>query len=225
MTGISAPSLAEEMAARLRTRITDGHMRPGERLSEGQLAGEMDISRNTLREAFRLLTREGLLQHQPNRGVFVTTPSMASIMDIYRIRRLIEPPALAQAWPGHVAVERMRAAMDRTCALRDAGDWQGVGSANIEFHQAIVALTDSPRLTGFFARIAAELRLAFGLLQNPERLYLPYIPRNTEILALLESGDAAGAARLLGEYLDQSERALLEAFALLDTTRSAYKET
>lgn len=50
----------------------------------------MDVSRNSLREAFRLLTKEGLLRHEHNRGVFVATPSVASIIDIYRVRRTIE---------------------------------------------------------------------------------------------------------------------------------------
>jgi DNA-binding GntR family transcriptional regulator len=211
----AAPGLAEDMAAQLRGRVTGGALRPGQRLSEAKLAAELEISRNTLREVFRLLTREGILRHEPNRGVFVATPSMASILDIYRVRRLIEVPALAQAWPGHAAVARMRAAVARAETLHPAGDWLGVGSANMEFHSAIVALTDSPRLIGFFTQIIAELRLAFGLLDSPEQLHRPYITRNAEILGRLEGGDAPGAARLLEDYLNQSERAVLEAFARL----------
>ena len=211
----AAPSLAEEMAARLRASVTGGALRPGQRLSEARLAAELEISRNTLREVFRLLTREGILRHEPNRGVFVATPSMASILDIYRVRRLIEVPALAQAWPGHAAVARMRDAVAHASGLHPKGDWQGVGSANMEFHSAIVALTDSPRLIGFFTQIIAELRLAFGLLDSPELLHRPYITRNAEILARLEAGDTPAAARLLEEYLNQSERAVLEAFARL----------
>ena len=211
----AAPGLAEDMAAQLRGRVTGGALRPGQRLSEAKLAAELEISRNTLREVFRLLTREGILRHEPNRGVFVATPSMASILDIYRVRRLIEVPALAQAWPGHAAVARMRAAVARAETLHPAGDWLGVGSANMEFHSAIVALTDSPRLIGFFTQIIAELRLAFGLLDSPEQLHRPYITRNAEILGRLEGGDAPGAARLLEDYLNPSERAVLEAFARL----------
>jgi len=210
-----ASGLAEEIAARLREQVTGGALVPGQRLSEARLAAELEISRNTLREVFRLLTREGILRHEPNRGVFVAVPSMASILDIYRVRRLIEVPALAQAWTGHAAVARMRAAVVRARELRPIPDWRGVGSANMEFHAAIVALTDSPRLTRFFAQVIAELRLAFGLLDSPELLHAPYIPRNAEILGRLEAGDPAGASRLLEDYLNQSERAVLEAFARL----------
>jgi hypothetical protein len=73
---------------------------------------DLDVSRNSLREAFRLLAKEGLLRHEPNRGVFVATPSMASIIDIYRIRKIIECQALAKAYPKHPAVARMRGAVE-----------------------------------------------------------------------------------------------------------------
>jgi len=209
------PSLTEEIATRLRDQVTGGTLIPGQRLSEARLAADLDISRNTLREVFRLLTREGLLRHEPNRGVFVAVPSMASILDIYRVRRLIEVPALAQAWPRHEGVGRMRAAVGKAQRLRELGDWRGVGSANMEFHAAIVSLSDSPRLNDFFAQIIAELRLAFGLLDSPELLHEPYIDRNDKILATLESGDAVGASIMLDEYLTQSERVVLQAFARL----------
>lgn len=212
---MTEPSLIEEIASRLRDQVTGGTLIPGQRLSEARLAAELDISRNTLREVFRLLTREGLLRHEPNRGVFVAVPSMATILDIYRLRRLIEVPALAQAWPRHPGVERMRAAVQTAQGLRATGDWRAIGSANMEFHAGIVSLTDSPRLIGFFAQIIAELRLAFGLLDSPELLHSPYINRNAEILARLEGDDAAGAAALLEDYLNQSERAVMAAFARL----------
>lgn len=213
MTPATSPSLAEETAARLREQLASGSLTPGQRLSEARLAAELGISRNTLREVFRLLTREGILRHEPNRGVFVATPSMASVLDIFRVRRLIEVPALAQAWPRHDAVARMRAAVGRAESLQDAQDWQAIGSANMEFHTAIVALSDSPRLTAFFAQIIVELRLAFGLLANPEHLHRPYIQQNRAILTRLEEGDPKGAAQMLLDYLEQSERAVMAAFA------------
>lgn len=214
MPAPAAPSgLAEQVAIVLRDRITGGTLVPGQRLSEAKLAGELEISRNTLREVFRLLTRDGLLRHEPNRGVFVAIPSMAAILDIYRVRRLIEVPALTHAWRGHDAVARMREAVELALRASAQADWRAVGSANMEFHSAIVALTDSPRLIDFFARIVAEMRLAFGLLGSAEELHAPYIPLNAGILALLEAGDGEGAARSLESYLSISERNLMEAFA------------
>lgn len=212
---IDPAGLAEQTASRLRSDIIGGELPPGLRLSETKLAAELGVSRNTLREVFRLLTREGLLKHEPNRGVFVAVPSMATIIDIYRVRRLIEVPALAHAWPRHQAVVQMRAAVDKGLAARDAQDWRAVGSANMEFHAAVVALTDSTRLRAFFAQITAELRLAFGVLDSPERLHEPYIERNADILEKVRSGHQDQAAAQMRRYLDDSERVILEAFARL----------
>lgn len=210
---IAPPGLAEATADRLRDQIIDGVLRPGQRLSETRLAADLMVSRNTLREAFRLLTREGLLTHLPHRGVSVAVPSMASILDIYRVRRLIEVPALAQAWPRHPAVAQMTKAVAAAEAFAAGQQWRAVGSANIDFHTAVVALADSPRLSAFFRHLVAELRLAFGLLDSPERLHAPLVAANRDILSALRRDDAALAAERLAAYLDQSERVVMTAFA------------
>jgi len=212
---------AEQIASDLRRRAISGKLLPGQRLSEAQLAAELNISRNTLREVFRLLIREGLLNHEPHRGVFVAMPSMATIVDIFRVRRLIEVPAIAQAWPRHTAVAGMRSAVEAAEACAEEGAWASVGSANMEFHGAIVALTDSPRLMTFFSQLAAELRLAFCMVPCQEELHSPFLKQNRLILELVVSGDNEKAAAALNGYLDQSERRLLEMFAIDKARRDA----
>jgi DNA-binding GntR family transcriptional regulator len=214
MTLALAPRLAEE----IRDRLIAGELKPGQRLSEAALSAGLDVSRNSLREAFRLLTKDGLLRHEPNRGVFVATPSMASIIDIYRVRRIIECQAVARAYPNHPAVSRMRAAVEHARTARDARQWGIVGSQNMVFHAAIVDLADSQRLNAFYAQIAAELRLSFGLLDNPELLHAPYVELNASILDKLETGMTAEASTMLEAYLTQSERTVLAAFSRTSTT-------
>lgn len=210
----SAP-LAQRVADAIRGKLIAGELKPGQRMSEAALTATFDVSRNTLREVFRLLTMEGLLRHEPNRGVFVSTPSLGSIMDIYRVRRVIEGRAMAGAYAKHPAVDAMREAVDAAFACRAAADWRGVGSANMLFHAAIVELADSQRLNVFYAQVAAELRLCFGLFSDPEFLHAPYIDLNAAILSELEAGRPREAAAMLDEYLLQSERTVLAAFGRL----------
>jgi DNA-binding GntR family transcriptional regulator len=204
---------AEIVAETIRQRAIAGKLRPGSHLSEGALCEELAISRNTLREAFRALAREGILRHEANRGVFVATPSMSTIIDVYRVRRMIECPALAQAHPKHPGVQHMREAIKAAEIARDAGDWLGVGSADIAFHAAIVELADSARLSRFFAQVSLELRLVFGLIQDPEFLHGPYLSQNRALLKLLEEERSAEAARSLETYLVQAERFILAAYS------------
>ncbi len=206
-------SLTDTVADTIRQQLINGQLRAGQRLSEAQLAQQLDISRNTLREVFRTLIKEGLLLHEPNRGVSVVVPSIADIIDIYRVRRLIECQALEKAWPLHPAHKRMQEAVDDAMAAREVRDWQRVGSANMAFHAAIVSLSDSARLSAMFEDIAAELRLAFGMLDNPEYLHAPYVDYNARLLQMFMEGQTAAAARELETYLVQSERMVLAVYA------------
>ena len=216
MTTPAAPPpqiLSERVAEQLREQITQGLYAPGQRLSEQALSDSLGISRNTLREVFRMLAKDGLVRHEINRGVFVAIPSIAAIIDIYRVRRLIECQALAQAYPRHPAKKRMRQAVESAQAARESGDWVGVGTANMNFHSAIVQLADSERLDLLFAPVLAELRLAFGLLRDAEFLHAPYVDMNLTILELAEAGSFAQAAASLSEYLVHSERIVLAVYA------------
>ena len=206
-------NLTDRVSEQIRRKLVDGELTPGQRLSEAALSESLEISRNTLREAFRLLTKEGLLKHEPNRGVSVAIPSIAAIIDIYRVRRLIECQALAQAYPRHPARKRLREAVDKALRCRGEGDWRGVGTANMEFHKAIVELADSERLNEMFSHLLAELRLAFGLLNDPEFLHAPYVDSNVKIVELFEAGKPQEAAAALGDYLVHSERIVLAAYA------------
>lgn len=203
------PHRRATVADSLRQRIISGDFAPGTRLSEESLAKAENVSRNTLREAFRVLQEQRLVEHLPNRGVFVASPRRSDVADIYRVRRWIETRALATASVDHPQIDAMRlAVLDAESALR-RGDWQAVGTANMVFHAAIVALADSPRLIRLFRDLSAELRLAFLELKSPEDLHGPFVPRNRALLATFEAAGGAAAAAELDAYLADSLAYLL----------------
>ncbi len=206
-------SLPDTVAATIRQQLINGQLRAGQHLSEAALSQQLDISRNTLREVFRILIAEGLLRHEPNRGVSVVVPSIADIIDIYRVRRLVECQALEKAWPLHPAYKRMSDAVEDAVNARESRDWLRVGSANMAFHSAIVALSDSERLSAMFQDIAAELRLAFGMLDDAEYLHAPFVDQNSRLLQRVMDGQTVAAARELEDYLVQSERMVLAVYA------------
>ena len=116
--------------------------------------------------------------------------------------------------PGHQhpGAVHMREAVESGVRAREAQDWIAVGTANMKFHKSIVELADSPRLVVFYGQISAELRLAFGLLNDPKFLHLPYLDMNASILQCLEEGKAGEATAMLESYLVQSERTVLAAY-------------
>lgn len=200
------------LADLLRQRIIDGDFAPGSRLSESALAERFEVSRNTLREAFRVLAEQGLVEHVPHRGVSVASPSIADVIDIYRARRVIECTALRHSEPEHPAVHRMRESLADAEAHLPAEDWHRVGSANMAFHTAIVALADSPRLARTYRDVAAELRLAFLEIDDPRALHEPFVRKNRVVLSTLLEDGPESAADELERYLMASERTVLGAF-------------
>lgn len=197
----------------LRAQIIDGAFAPGERLSEAALAERLDVSRNTLREAFRALAQVGLVEHVPHRGVSVASPSTSDVVDIYRARRLLECGVLRDASPLHPGVAAMRAALEEAEAAEAAADWGAVGSANMRFHRGLVALADSPRLARAHDQLAAELRLAFLAIDDPQSLHRPFVSKNRAVLEALECPGPEAAAAELERYLIDSERRVLGAFS------------
>jgi DNA-binding GntR family transcriptional regulator len=99
---------------------------------------------------------------------------------------------------------------DAESAARD-GRWTDVGTANLHFHQHLVGMAHSPRADDIARRLLAELRLAFHVAGEKE-LYESFLPRNRELVALLQAGDTATAAAELERYLQDSRAALLAAY-------------
>ena len=88
---LQAPrSLAEDAADRIREQILAGGFRQGEHLVEAKIAEQLNISRGPVREAFKLLRAEGLLNEEPRRGTFVVSLSADDVREIYGLRAALE---------------------------------------------------------------------------------------------------------------------------------------
>ncbi|MEO3854538.1 GntR family transcriptional regulator [Acrocarpospora sp. B8E8] len=210
-------STAEWAAAILRQRVTQGGLLPGSRLVEDELTAELEVSRNTLREAFRLLGHERLLEHKLNRGVYVRVLSPADVADIYRVRRMIEVAAVRRPDQDPIALTALRDAVSDAERAAAESRWLDVGTADLRYHQIIASLNGSQRVNAMMAQLLAELRLVFHTM-DPRALHAPFLPRNRELLTLLESGRTAEAEDLLATYLDEAERLLLATYAQARTS-------
>jgi DNA-binding GntR family transcriptional regulator len=204
-------STAERVADILRRRISEGFFLPGQRLSEESISEALGVSRNTLREAFRLLGHERLLDHRLNRGVFVRLPSAEDVSDLYTMRRVLEGAAVRRKVSEQALATIKEAVLDAGRAVAE-DDWQRVGTANIRFHQALVSLHASPRLDEAMRQLLAELRLVFHVMENPRAFHEPFVERNRVLLGLLEEGRPDEAAAYLEDYFDEAERLLIHAY-------------
>ncbi|MFG2942704.1 GntR family transcriptional regulator [Streptomyces sp. NPDC048282] len=205
-------STAERVSDILRSRIAEGYFPPGTRLSEDGIGGALGVSRNTLREAFRLLTHERLLVHELNRGVFVRVLTVEDVEDIYRTRTLVECAVVRGLGDPPYALDALSAAVTEGQRAAAGDDWKAVGTANIHFHRELVALAGSDRTDELMRSVFAELRLAFHVVDDPHALHEPYLARNRQILESLERGDRRAAEHLLETYLTDSLERVVEVY-------------
>ncbi|WP_267422314.1 MULTISPECIES: GntR family transcriptional regulator [unclassified Curtobacterium] len=202
---------AESSATRLRTMIASGDFAPGTQLSEERLSDQLGVSRNTLREAFRLLARDRLVEHVFNRGVFVRRLSAADVVDLYAARRVLESAAVRACTPSSPALADAASAVSEARAAAAAGDWRAVGTADIRFHAALVRAVPSERIWGLMDGLLAEMRLAFLTTDDPGSFHAGFVERNEAIVDALRADDRSTASALLADYLDDAERTLRSA--------------
>jgi DNA-binding GntR family transcriptional regulator len=200
-------SAVSRVADALRTRIIEGELLPGAKLSQERVQDALGVSRGTLREALQVLVRERLLVHELSRGVFVRRLSLEDVSDLYAVRRVVECAALRSVevmTPG--GLRRLRAAIEDGQAAAAAGRWDQVAAASIRFHEGLVALAGSPRLDALVSGVLAEFRLAYGLMHDPQAFHVRFLGLHEAIARAVSDGDLERAATLLEDYLREAER-------------------
>ena len=83
-------NLTKRVLEYLRNRIITGELVPGQRLNENEIASSLEISRHSIREAFRVLESEQLVFSIPNKGAFVTELSYDDLLEFSQTREMIE---------------------------------------------------------------------------------------------------------------------------------------
>ncbi len=142
------PTAQQAVLVELRRAIIEGEMPPGSQIVQDSLADKLGVSRVPIREALRILEGEGQVSHAPHRGYFVAELSIEELLEIQRLRALLEPEAVTKAIPALTDddVRTMAAAyaeMEAAAARQDIG---GVNVAHTRFHFALLGACGMPRL-------------------------------------------------------------------------------
>ncbi|MGE9784185.1 GntR family transcriptional regulator [Janibacter sp. G368] len=206
-------SATDKVADALRTRITEGDLRPGVRLSEERIGRALGVSRNTLREAFHLLGHEGLVVREFNRGVFVRSLDVDDVRDLYAFRQVLETAALRRLAEVGGDLTGVRAAVDEGGRAASNEDWRALGSANMHFHAELTALAGIRRLDEAMRQVLAQMRLVFATMDDPRTFHQPYLAHNRVLVELLDAGRWPEAEQSLLDYLATAESQLLTAMA------------
>jgi DNA-binding GntR family transcriptional regulator len=198
------PSLVEMAAARVRDGILSGALSPGEKIVEEELCARLGISRGPLREALRLLTQQGLVEHLPRRGSRVVEWSPTDVLQLFDLRGVLERHAVESAFPLEdpaTGLEPVRRALASMCAAEDGLERD---DAHRAFHAAVVGLASNRQLDIALAPILLKLQLpmARNLREEARRRQSPDdgIARHEELLGALESNEPDLIVKALAEH-------------------------
>lgn len=141
-------TLQAEIISRLRDEIVEGIWPPGMRLQERVLCDRYGVSRSPLREAYRVIAAEGLLELQPNRGAVVTRPTMTDAVEYMQIVSALQTLAIRRAC--EIATDEQLAAIEKLHErMRQASERNQIGpffELNNEIHEAIVRASGNSAL-------------------------------------------------------------------------------
>ena len=147
--GVKRPPTAQAFVlAELRRTIIAGELSPGQPLRQDLLAKRFGVSRVPLREALSTLEAEGQVVYEPHRGYKVATLSLADLLEVYRLRQLLEAEAVRAAVvraDESVLSELERAAKEVEVASA-AGNLLAMTESNRRFHFVITSAAGMPRL-------------------------------------------------------------------------------
>ncbi len=161
---------------RLRAAILDGELAPGDAVSQVRLAEQLGISRTPLREAVRLLEREGLVESEPNRRVRVAPVSVDDLDALYGERIVLETLAVRLTVP-RLDADELTALQARLARMETAGlarDVAGAAAPHRAFHHGLIAHAG--------ARI---VRLCDELWDHAERYRTLYVRAADDVLAAM----------------------------------------
>ena len=132
------------IASKLRTLIACGHYSPGIRLGQTELATQFSASRVPVREALKLLSAEGLVEHDPNRGFFVARFSGDEARQYFSLRDMVEDALLMNIrWPTEAELDDFRARAQELEDLLNGGSRAEWWARNQAFHHALFDLSPS----------------------------------------------------------------------------------
>jgi len=194
---------------RIYKAVMEQRLAPKTKLSEARLCETFGVGRMRVRRALLLLSSQGIIELQSNRGAYVACPDKTEANDVFAARMLIEPPLVRQLAqnPGdidlalltnHIALEdAAREKKERTEIIRLSG----------EFHTKLAQATGNKFISRMMRELVTRTSLIVGLFGTSENASCPD-DEHSNILKAIQSHDPDLAEKLLISHLNHIQRGL-----------------
>jgi DNA-binding GntR family transcriptional regulator len=194
----SAPDLVERVHRALLDAISDASLAPGTRLRQEEIAQQLDVSRQPVLQALRLLKKDGFVLDAPGRGLMVAPLDVTWMRHVYQVRGALDVLAARLAAKRHWKMEPALIEHGRKCAR--GRDIQAMIDADMAFHHAIYAASGNP-LIELSAQVHWQhLRRVMGEVLQSSRQRSPVWDEHEAIAEAIAAGEADKAAKLIDTH-------------------------
>ena len=208
---ISRRPLHEEATDRLRDLIVQGKLAAGTRLNERLLTAQLGVSRTPLREAFKVLATEGMVELLPNRGAIVAPMDPVRLSETLAVMGALEALAgeLACAHATEAQLNEIRALHFEMLAYHARGDLAGYFKFNQAIHLKIVKYSGNAVLYNTYRHLNGNVRRARYMANLSKERWDAAVREHGEILAALSGRDVKKIRLLLSDHLANKVASLL----------------
>lgn len=208
---LGTASLTEALFESVRTRIINGEIQPGEKITELRISDEYGVARPTAKSCIERLTSLGLVRRVAHRSAAVPELDEEEIADLFFSRSTFESTAVAylaerRSMPATAqnAQENMRRAAER-------GEFSDQVQADIDFHWALIEGFESERLMRMYEMISGEIHLTMGKFSAHRRTTPTHVvAEHDQIIEAILAGREADARQALVEHLENARLRILD---------------
>ena len=201
------PSLADQAYQRLRQKIFDFELMPGDRISESDLARKVELGRTPLRQALLRLSYDGFVESLPKIGWQVAPIDFGKIDALYDFRILIECDAVrrlcALADP-HPAIAELEAVW-ASSPLGHTFDGADIGEMDERFHQILVDAAGNAEMLRAHSEITDRIRIVRRLDFTKRDRIDETFREHALVLRAIGRRRSAEATDLLNAHIEQSK--------------------
>lgn len=197
----------ERVASALRKAIMSQEFRKGDELSIDKVASMLGISATPVREAYQMLSQEGLIKLRPNKGAIVIGMNEKWVRDHFGVRAVLEAEAARLCALNADDISSIELIVTKSGNLIENGDYSSYADLNQAFHLAIWNLCGNDKLRTMVSNLWNGLSL--GARVTVEDYARISITEHIEIFHRIESKDGEGAYKLMYRHIDRSMESML----------------
>lgn len=204
-------TLREKILETIRDAILRGSLKPGERVSEPELAERFGISRTPIREAFRQLESEGYLQVIPRKGAVVASLSERDVEEFYAIKIILEGFAARMAAEKMSVkdIEKLEAINEKLKKLADEEDVKNFFKVHDEFHEVFIKAAGNEKLLELINQLIMRFkRLRLASLSQPGRMNVS-VQEHEQLIEAFKRQDGKTADSLVRHTATLGAKALI----------------